>query len=179
MTPPAATSSALSASNCRKSSLRLAPKRQPHRKLALPRRVPRHQEHDHVAQSDQQDQPHHCHQHAQRLAVHLVVSGEALGILQAEYGSLLAGLRISQPYICRRLKRGLELRDRLGFGHAGRKASNQPQAPPGGVGDVGLAVFRRIAPRIQFDAALQAESRSQSNRLLRRLQSPAPRHQQW
>ena len=129
--------------------------RQPHRELALPRRIPRHQQHDHVAQSDQQNQPHHRHQHPQRLAVHFVISGKALCVLQAEYGSLLAGLRIAQPDIRRRLKRGLQLRDRLGFGHTGRKASNQPQAPPGGIGDVGFAILQRIAPRIQLRPALQ------------------------
>ena len=124
----------------------LAPcaQRQPHRELALPRRISRHQQHDHVAQRDQQHEPHHAHQHSQRLAVLFFVAREALGLLQAECGPLLSGLRIAQPDIGRRLKCRLKLRDRLRLVYARRETSNQPQAPPCGIGDVCFPILRGL-----------------------------------
>ncbi len=130
--------------------------RLPYAELALPRRIARQRQHHYVGQSNQQHKPHHRHQNAQRAAVLHVIAGKALGIRQAQHRRLLTlHGRPAQADIRRGLKQRLKLRQRLRPVHTGSKPSDQPHAPPGLVGDIEFAVFRRITPRIQLSPILQ------------------------
>ena len=61
----------------------------------------------------------------------------------------------------------------------GASRANQPQAPPGRIGDVDLAILRRIAPRIQLRPVLQRNPEIGRPACLRRLQSLPPPRPQW
>ena len=91
----------------------------------------------------------------QRIAVLLTIFREILGIGQAQNRRLLSFHRRAQSRISRTLKDGLQLRHRLHSAIAGSEASNEPQAPPCLVCNVVLPILQRIAPCIQFRAALQ------------------------
>ncbi len=85
----------------------------------------------------------------------MLVIAREIGIGQAQNRRLLSFRWRAQAGISRTLKDGLQLRHRLHSAIAGNEASNQPQAPPCLVCDVVLPILQRIAPCIQFRAALQ------------------------